>query len=111
MFAHYYLRRSRAPGAAHSDVPRWQVGELALPYGGYVTDGMQVRRRISARRMAARWALAVLVAIVAGSLHDTGIHDVFTQMLALLGIGLLVWAIVGLFPHRVDESPRTTEGT
>jgi hypothetical protein len=52
--------------------------------------------------MVGRWALAILVAIVAGSLHDAGIRDFFTQMLALLGIGLLVWAIVGVFPHRVE---------
>jgi hypothetical protein len=31
---------------------------------------------------------------------NASVTDFFTQMLALLGIGLLVWAIVGLFPQR-----------
>ena len=60
--------------------------------------------RKRAWRMVRRWALALPVAIVSGSLHNAGITDFFTQMFAALGIGLLVWAIVGLFPHRVEPA-------
>ena len=54
--------------------------------------------------MVGRFALALLVFIVSGVLFNAGIADFFTQMLAALGLGLLVWAIVGLFPHRVDSA-------
>jgi hypothetical protein len=51
--------------------------------------------------MVGRFALALLVIIVSGSLTNAGITSMVLDVFALFGLVLLTWAVVGLFPHRV----------
>lgn len=74
-----------------------------------MTDRTQVRRRISPLRMIGRFALALLAIIISGSLSNAGVVGAIPDLFALFALALLVWAIVGLFPHKVQRYTPPTQ--
>jgi hypothetical protein len=80
------------PGPAWGPVPKgWDlwIGD----------DGKPARRRLAVRWIVGRWLLFLVVVLVIGAAANAG-HPA-GDIVTLASLGLLGWAIAGLFPRKV----------